>query len=74
MLRVLLSVLSWSVDASDMPARVNDVGLCDDCNAKPERALIRARDWEYSATAFLTPEHQRKTPRLDICRAGNHTT
>ncbi len=52
----------------DLPARVNDVGLCRDCNAKLERDLIRARDWEYSATAFLTPENQRETLRLDVIR------
>ncbi len=35
----------------DLPAVVNDVHLCQDCFAKLERDLIRARDWDYSGTA-----------------------
>ena len=37
----------------DLPFPVNDLGLCDECFAKLERDLIRARDWDYSATAFM---------------------
>lgn len=40
----------------DLPFPVNDLGFCDDCFMKLERDLIRARDWEYSATAFMTPQ------------------
>lgn len=42
----------------DLPFPVNDLGLCDECSAKLERDLIRARDWDYSATAFMTPQEQ----------------
>lgn len=52
----------------DLPASVNDVGLCPNCNAKLDRDLIRARDWEYSVTAALTPEAERETLRLDVIR------
>ncbi len=36
----------------DLPAKTNDLGLCQSCAAKLERDLIRSRDWEYSITAF----------------------
>lgn len=52
----------------DLPASVNDIGLCRDCNAKLDRDLIRARDWEYSPTAALTPEAEREILRLDVIR------
>jgi hypothetical protein len=50
----------------DLPAPVNDLGLCDDCFAKLERDLIRARDWEYSATAFTVAKDQREALRARI--------
>ena len=43
--------------ACEMWGPVNDLMLCEGCNAMLERDLIRQRDWEYSATAFgLSPE------------------
>ncbi len=42
----------------DIPLPVNDLGLCDNCFMKLERDLIRDRDWDYSATAFITPTDQ----------------
>jgi hypothetical protein len=52
----------------DLSAPVNDLGLCDDCFAKLERDLIRARDWEYSATAFTVAKDQREALRARIIR------
>ncbi len=42
----------------DLPFPVNDLGLCDGCFMKLERDLIRERDWDYSATAFMTAPDQ----------------
>jgi hypothetical protein len=52
----------------DLPAVVNDLGLCGRCNAKLERDLIRARDWDYSATAFMTPDDKREELRERVIR------
>ncbi|HML20990.1 MAG TPA: OST-HTH/LOTUS domain-containing protein [Aggregatilinea sp.] len=52
----------------DLPFPVNDLGLCDDCFAKLERDLIRARDWDYSTTAFITPPDQLEALRERIIR------
>jgi hypothetical protein len=52
----------------DLAFPVNDLGLCDDCFAKLERDLIRARDWKYSATAFMVSEDQLETLRERIIR------
>jgi hypothetical protein len=54
--------------ACDLPAPVNDLGLCDDCFEKLERDLIRARDWDYSATAFGVAEEDREALREAIIR------
>ena len=52
----------------DLPFPVNDLGLCDDCFAKLERDLIRAQDWDYSTTAFMTPPDQLEALRERIIR------
>jgi len=52
----------------DLPAVVNDLGLCRRCNAKLERDLIRARDWDCSATAFSTPDDQHEALRERVIR------
>ena len=52
----------------DLPAPVNDLGLCDDCFAKLERDLIRARDWDYSGLALSVAEDQRESLRARIIR------
>jgi hypothetical protein len=50
---------------------VDDMGLCQQCSAKLDRDLIRARDWAYSVIAALTPETERETLRLEvIARCG----
>jgi hypothetical protein len=52
----------------DLILPVNDLGLCDECFAKLERDLIRARDWDYSATAFMTPQEQLEALRERVIR------
>lgn len=47
--------------ACDLPGRVDDLGLCEECRTKLERDLIRQRDWDYSAWAFgLSDEGREK--------------
>jgi hypothetical protein len=52
----------------DLPFPVNDLGLCNECFAKLERDLIRGRDWDYSATAFGTPQEQLEALRERVIR------
>lgn len=52
----------------DLPSQVNDLGLCNDCNAKLDRDMIRSRDWDRSATGFLTPDHELENLRTRIVR------
>jgi hypothetical protein len=58
-------------DASISSAQVmfrplDDLGLCLVCAAMLERDLIRQRDWEYSATAFLLSDEAREDLRRKI--------
>lgn len=52
----------------DLILPVNDLSLCDDCFMKLERDLIRSRDWEYSATAFITPPEDLEALRERVVR------
>ena len=55
----------------DVILPVNDLGLCSDCNMKPDRDMIRDRDWERSETAALTPVSEREELRREaISRYG----
>lgn len=54
--------------ACDLPAIINDLGLCRRCNAKLDRDMIRDRDWERSETAFLTPDDKREELREQVIR------
>jgi len=58
---------SWLCAACDLPLPLNERGLCQECAANLERDLIRARDWEYSYAALLTPERQ-EALRVQIIR------
>lgn len=53
--------------ACDLPHPLNEQELCQECAGKLERDLIRARDWEYSYAALLTPE-PRAALRIEIIR------
>lgn len=52
----------------DIPGRVNDLGLCEDCAGKLERDLIRQRDWDYSGTAFGLRADQREALRQQVVK------
>lgn len=52
----------------DLILPVNDLSLCDNCFMKLERDLIRSRDWEYSATAFMTPPEELEALRERVIR------
>jgi hypothetical protein len=46
--------------------RIDDVGLCAQCAAKLDRDLIRQRDWDYSAMAFMVPDEARENLRRRV--------
>ena len=50
----------------DMFRPLDDQGLCPVCAAMLERDLIRQRDWEYSATAFLLSDEAREELRRKV--------
>jgi hypothetical protein len=50
----------------DMFRPLDDLGLCLVCAAMLERDLIRQRDWEYSATAFLLSDEAREDLRRKV--------
>ena len=50
----------------DLWGSVNDLGLCEECDAKLDRDLIRQRDWEYSMTAAVTPPEHREELRQKV--------
>jgi hypothetical protein len=59
---------SWECVGCGLPLPLNEQGLCADCNAKLERDLIRARDWEYTTTAYFLSAEQQEALRARIIR------
>lgn len=52
-------------------ARIDDLGLCEECRTKLERDLVRQRDWDYSAWAFgLSDERREELYRQVIAQHG----
>lgn len=47
---------------------VNDLLLCEECDAKIQRDLIRARDWDYVAAAFGLDDENRERLRAEVIR------
>jgi len=47
---------------------LNDLGLCEECDGKLDRDLIRQRDWAYSATAFGVPESKLEELRKHVIK------
>ena len=45
---------------------LNDIGLCQECDAKLDRDLIRERDWAYSASAFMVPKSKLEELRTKV--------
>lgn len=57
--------------ACDLWGRVNDLGLCEECDGKFDRDLIRQRNWDYSASAFgLGPDDLEKLRGQVIAQYG----
>ncbi len=54
--------------ACDMWGPVNDLMLCEDCDAKVQRDLIRARAWDYVAAAFGLDDEGRERLRVEVIR------
>jgi hypothetical protein len=54
--------------ACDGYGRVNDLGLCQECSDNLERDLIRERDWDRSALAFVLSDAEREKLRQQIIR------
>ncbi len=52
--------------ACEVYTKVNDIGLCEDCDAKVDRDLIRNRDWDYSSSAFGCPVDRREELRNHV--------
>lgn len=52
----------------DIPGRINDMGLCEDCAGKLERDLIRQRAWDYSGAAFGLSADQREALRRQVVK------
>ncbi|MFH1323483.1 MAG: hypothetical protein ABIH80_06640 [Methanobacteriota archaeon] len=52
--------------ACDIIQPVNDLGLCEECNGKLERDMIRQRNWAYSALAFGCPEPKLEELRKEV--------
>ncbi len=61
---------SWEYQcqACDRWGPVNDLMLCEACDAKVQRDLIRARDWEYVAAAFGLDDEGRERLRAEVIR------
>jgi hypothetical protein len=58
----------YQCQACDMWGPVNDLMLCEECDAKIQRDLIRARDWDYVAAAFGLDDEGRKRLRAAVIR------
>jgi hypothetical protein len=52
----------------ELPAPVNDLGLCEPCQAKVERDLVRARAWDHTSLALGVDMAEREALRLQIMR------
>jgi hypothetical protein len=54
--------------ACEMWGMVNDLMLCEECDARLQRDLIRARDWDYAVAAFGLDDESRERLRAEIIR------
>lgn len=54
--------------ACEMWGWVNDLMLCEECDAKVQRDLIRARVWDYVAAAFGLDDESRERLRAEVIR------
>ena len=63
---LLFGYLEGMCHACDGFTQLNDIGLCEDCNGKMDRDLVRQRDWAYSSSAFGCPVDMREELRRRI--------
>ena len=54
--------------ACDMWGLVNDLMLCEACDARIQRDFIRARNWDYVAAAFGLDDEGRERLRAEVIR------
>jgi len=64
----LFGLWEGQCQACEMWGRVNDLMLCEECDAKIQRDLIRARDWDYVAAAFGLDDRGRERLRAEVVR------
>ena len=64
----LFGLWEGQCQACEMWGRVNDLMLCEECDAKIQRDLIRARDWDYVAAAFGLDDEGRERLRVEVIR------
>jgi hypothetical protein len=64
----LFGMWDGQCQACEMWGRVNDLGLCEECDGKIQRDLIRARDWDYVAAAFGLDNEGRERLRAEVIR------
>ncbi len=51
----MIEALAWGggkCQACDTFTEVNDMSLCDDCDEKIQRDMIRDKEWDYVVEAF----------------------
>jgi hypothetical protein len=64
----LFGLWEGQCQACEMWGRVNDLMLCEECDAKIQRDLIRARNWDYVASAFGLDDRGRERLRDEVIR------
>ena len=64
----LFGMWEGQCQACEMWGRVNDLMLCEECDAKIQRDLIRARNWDYVAAAFGLDDQGRERLRVEVIR------
>lgn len=64
----LFGIWDGQCQACEMWGRVNDLMLCEECDGKIQRDLIRARDWDYVAAAFGLDDEGRERLRAEVIR------
>jgi len=64
----LFGLWDGQCQACEMWGRVNDLMLCEECDAKIQRDLIRARNWDYVAAAFGLDDRGRERLRDEVIR------
>jgi hypothetical protein len=64
----LFGLWEGQCQACEMWGRVSDLMLCEECDAKIQRDLIRARDWDYVAAAFGLDDRGRERLRAEVIR------